>query len=185
MNIKDLQNLKDERKKELLKKVDSEYDDMTQETTYNYKGYEDYQKKCAYEIYNTEPYNTREKVIFNPLVTNKKDENTADFFMSFWLLRDNWIFFEKMIFNIDGNITEVSKDNIEKYTQVVEDGLVLEVAGLYLQKYPMINALVTDIINGNNVKVRLVGDGKGNVDFTLTDTDKENLKLLFELSLCF
>lgn len=49
----------------------------------------------------------------------------------------------------------------------------------------MVNTLVTDIINGKEVKIKLVGsNGKGSVDFTLTYTDKENLKVLYELLLC-
>lgn len=176
----DLQALKDERKAELLNKVDSSYDDMTQQTQYYFKGFEEYQKKCV-----NEAFDKGEKVIVQPHISRDEGKNNTDFYMTFMLLKDSWIFFEDIIFNVDGELTNISKSNIEKYTEVIGNGLVSETAGMYLQKYSMFNELMEKIISGNEIKIRLVGkDAKGNVDFTLTETDKENSKNLYELSLC-
>ncbi len=174
----DLQALKDEKKAELLTKVDSSYDDMTQQTSYDFKGFNEYQEK-----YVKEAFNSGEKVIIQPAIISKEDN--INFYMIFTLIKDNWIFFDSMIFNIDGKITNISSSNFDKTTQVIGNGMVGEVAGMYLQKYPMFNALVEQIIRGNEIKIRLVGkDARGNVDFTLTQEDKENFKTLYELSMC-
>ena len=46
--------------------------------------------------------------------------------------------------------------------------------------------IVESIINSNETKIRLVGtNANGSVDFVLIQEEKDNLKIMYELSLCF
>lgn len=119
---KDLQKLKKERQKELLKKVESEYDDETQVTQYVYKGYKAYEEKCMYEA-----FEKGEKAIFRPIIFS--DANANDFYMMFFLIKDKGISFEDIIFNIDGKITNVSKDNIQRKSREINGKRLLFCCG--------------------------------------------------------
>ena len=166
----DLQALKDERKSELLTKVNSSYDDMTQQTRYTVKG-----AKTEFD----------EDVHFMPILGYDDKLKAPIFGIQFGIVQDNWIFFDSLIINIDGTITNIDEKNFDKYTDTIGGGYIFEYCAISSYNYPMFYALVENIINGNEVKIRFVGkESRGNVDFTLTQEEKENLKILYELSLC-
>lgn len=166
----DLQSLKDERKAELLTKVDVAYDDMTLQTSYTVKG-----AKTLFD----------EDLHLMPVLKYDETNKIAIFGTQFGIVQDDWIFFDSLIINIDGDVTNISRNSFDKYTEAIGGGYIFEYSVLYLQKYPLFNALVEKMINGNEIKIRFVGKPeKGNADHIITVSEKENLAILYELSLC-
>jgi len=164
----DLQALKDERKAELLTKVNSSYDDMTQVTQYTVKG-----AKTEFD---------EDTHLMTVLA---QDKTSVAFGTQFGIVQEGWIFFDSLIVNVDGEVTNIAKNNIDKYTETIGGGYIFEYCAISIQKYPMFNALVEKMINGNEIKVRFVGKPeKGNVDHIITASEKESLAILYELSLC-
>lgn len=165
----DLQTLKDERKAELLNKVDSSYDDMTQNTSYSLKGSENI-------------FDEDTNVI--PLLVKSSKNNLTVFGLQLGFVNESWIFFESLIVNVDGDLTEISSNYYDKTKEVITGG-IFERCTLYTEKYPTFNTLMEKMIKGNEIKVRFVGQaGKGSIDHVVTPSEKENLKVLYELSLC-
>lgn len=165
----DLQTLKDERKTELLAKVDSKYDDMTNNTSYLLKGSEN--------VFD-------EEVNLIPILVYSTANKMPVFGLQLGFVNESWIFFESLIVNVDGDLTEISSNYYDKTKEVITGG-VFERCTLYTEKYPTFNTLVEKMIKGNEIKVRFVGKaGKGNIDHVVTASEKEHLKVLYELSLC-
>lgn len=166
----DLQALKDERKAELLTKVNSSYDDMTQQTQYTVKG-----AKTEFD----------EDVHLMPVLVYNDKEKITVFGAQFGIVQEGWIFFDSLIINVDGDVTNVARNNIDKYTETIGGGYIFEYCAMSTYKYPMFNTLMEKMINGNEIKVRFVGKPeKGNVDHKITTSEKENVAILYELSLC-
>lgn len=166
---KDLQVLKDERKAELIQKVDGNYDDMTQDTIYTLKGSDN--------LFN-------EDVNLIPMLVQSSKDNLTFFGLQLGFVNESWIFFESLIVNVDGDLTEISSNYYDKTKEVITGG-VFERCTLYTEKYSNFNNLVEKMINGNEIKIRFVGQaGKGNIDHVVTPSEKEHLKIFYELSLC-
>ena len=84
--------------------------------------------------------------------------------------KDNWLFAEEYSFNVDGEIYDVYDAEFERDTLGGSKIREVDTAD-YGEEY--INAILT----GEDVKLRFKGS-KGNLDYTLTDVDKEAINVI-------
>lgn len=97
---------------------------------------------------------------------------------------DDWVFFNEITFNVDGDLTtvKIKKSDVQKDT-IWGDG-IYEYISLSQSKYANIFKLTEKIINGKKVKVRFTGD-KYYTDYIITDKEKQGLKDIYELYKCY
>lgn len=172
--IKDLYNSvqneikkeKEQKKTELLSKLDSKYDDMSNTTYISPKGIDTISRKI-----HIAPY----------LAVSG---NIKTFYIDMGFQEDDWVFFKEITVNVDGDLTTLSV----KYYDVQRDTIfgdgVYEFIPLSQSKYSNIFELTEKIINGNDVKIRFSGD-QYYTDYVITEKEKQGLKDIYELYKCY
>lgn len=162
----EIKQQKENKKAELLKKLDSKYDDMYATTYISPKGIN----------------STSRKIHMAPYLAI--DKNTKTLYIDLGFQEDDWIFFKQITFNIDGEITNISvKYNDIQRDTVWGDG-IYEYIPLSQSKYANIFKLIENIINGNQVKIRFTGD-QYYTDYVITEREKQGLKDIYELYKCY
>ena len=161
-----MKKAKKEKKAKLLKKLDSKHDDMYNATYISPKGIDKISRKI-----HLAPYLSVEGSL-------------KTLYIDLGFQEDDWVFFNAIIFNIDGELTtvEVKKSDVQKDT-IWGDG-IYEYIPLSQSKYANIFKLVEKIVNGNKVKVRFTGD-QYYTDYVITKNEKQGLKDIYELYKCY
>jgi tetratricopeptide (TPR) repeat protein len=176
-----------QRKKELLSKTTSNYDDMKDETIIVPAGY------------STGYVNVSGSVNIYPMIT-VDSSGKASFYIFAGFEQPDWIFFDHIIFNADGNKFTWLFDYGEPRRKVLW-GTISEWAANFqgsvetidvldeLNIHPsnMINtALIqemTQLSSAKTAKMRF--QGQGYRDHVLTSHEKENIKIFIELYNCY
>ena len=90
-------------------------------------------------------------------------------------IRDGWIFFEKVIVNIDGNVTQLSFRHFDVKRDVLSGNAISEYADVYADMSTVdYGALIKSMSKGKKVVVRFEGDQYRH-DFTMTKEQKNAL----------
>lgn len=139
---------------ELLDKVDVVVDEVENTTVIYYKGL----KNVSSDNYVVPFINTKYRHM--------------EFELGFE--KDGWLFATEYIFNIDGEVFE--KRNKEFTRDVIGGSKIKE---SYIDDYD--EELVNAIINGEKVVLRFKGE-KGNLDYTLTESDINAVKVINEFN---
>jgi tetratricopeptide (TPR) repeat protein len=172
-----------QRKKELLSKTTSSYDDMKDETIIVPAGY------------STRYVNVSGNINIYPMIT-VDSSGKASFYIFAGFEQPDWIFFDHIIFNADGNKFTWLFDYGEPRREVL-GGTISEWAANFQGRVETLSAF--DEINidpGNLINVALIKEmtrlsnaksakirfqGQGYRDHVLTNHEKENLKIFIEL----
>lgn len=168
--VKEAQAAKENRKKELLAKTTHVYDDMDESTTVVPKGY------------STRYINIDRSINVEPRMILSKDGTTAVINFVFGFEQDDWIFFENIKINVDGEVTEWDVSYGDRQTQVMNGGVAewtVKVDGINTDLLPTMEK----IANSKTAKIRFSGSGYR--DHTVTKAEKANIKLLLELYNCY
>lgn len=163
---KQVKEEKKNKKAQLLAKLNSKYDDMYNTTYISPKGID----------------SVSTTIHMAPYMGVEGSIKTLVIDLGFH--RDDWIFFEKIIFNIDGDLTTINVQYNDVQRDTIGGGYIHECMPLRESKYSNIFKLVEKIINGNNVKVRFSGD-QYSVDYVITEKEKQGLKDIYELYKCY
>lgn len=145
----------EEKIKNLQKRMDKEYDKVENITWYYPNVY----------------YNTRSRVFL--YLGNKKDISWLRFRLIY--IGSDWVFFDKIIFNIDGKRSVINISSFDKTTDV-NNGSVFE--GIDLD-YITHKELINEIIHSKSTIVRF--SGKYNSDMTISSSQKNAMKDMVEL----
>lgn len=154
------------RKKALLAQVTSNYDDMSGITAIVPKGYDSNYVNISGSI-NIEPRIT---------IT---DLDSAAFNIIAGFKQDDWVFMDKIIFNVDGERFQWDIGFGDRESQVLWGGI----AEWTVQRSFFNNDLLDQmqkVVNGKSVKMRFSGR-EGFRDHTVTAAEKANIKLFLEL----
>lgn len=162
----EMKQQKESKKAELLKNLDSKYDDMYNTTYISPKGISEISRKI-----HIAPYLSVQG-------------NLKTFYIDMGFHEDNWIFFKEITVNVDGDLTtfSVRYNDIQRDT-IWGDG-IYEYIPLSQSKYANIFKLTEKIINGNEIKIRFSGD-QYYTDYVITDKEKQGLKDIYELYKCY
>lgn len=162
----EMKQAKENKKSELLKKLDSKYDDMYNTTYISPKGIDKISRKI-----HLAPYLAI-------------DGSIKTLYIDLGFQEDDWVFFNEITFNVDGDLTtvKIKKSDVQKDT-IWGDG-IYEYIPLSQSKYSNIFKLVEKIVNGNEVKVRFTGD-QYYTDYVITNNEKQGLKDIYELYKCY
>lgn len=162
----EMKQAKENKKAELLAKLDSKYDDMYNTTYISPKGIDSISRKI-----HLAPYLAIEGSI-------------KTLYIDLGFQEDNWVFFNEITFNVDGELTtvKIKKSDVQKDT-IWGDG-IYEYIPLSQSKYANIFKLTEKIINGNEVKVRFTGD-QYYTDYVITNNEKQGLRDIYELYKCY
>ena len=176
-----------QRKQELLSKTTSSYDDMKDETIIVPAGY------------STRYVNVSKSVNIYPMIT-VDSSGKASFYVFAGFEQSDWIFFDHIIFNADGNKFTWYFDFGEPRREVLW-GTISEWVANFQGSVDTIDVLdELNISPGNMINVALIQEmtqlssaktakmrfqGQGYRDHVLTSHEKENLKLFIELYNCY
>lgn len=162
----EMKQQKENKKAELLKKLDSKYDDMYNTTYISPKGVSSISRKI-----HLAPYLAI-------------DKNIKTLYIDLGFQEDSWVFFKEITVNVDGDLTtfSVRYNDIQRDT-IWGDG-IYEYIPLSQSKYANILNLTEKIINGNEIKIRFSGD-QYYTDYVITDKEKQGLKDIYELYKCY
>lgn len=158
------EEFKKKRKEQLLSKTVSFYDDIQEVTYIAPKGLEpkfvDVKKG---------------KTSFYPRLHISGDY--AQLIVTSGFGQDDWVFTEKIIFNLDGERVTWDLEYGERGSEVSGGIYEWVVRGSLL--YPHILTDIEKIVNAKDSKMRFQGDRQR--DYTITEDDKERFKLFLEL----
>lgn len=162
----EMKQAKENKKAELLSKLDSKYDDMYDTTYISPKGIDKISRKI-----HLAPYLAI-------------DGSIKTLYIDLGFQEDDWIFFNEITFNVDGDLTtvKIKKSDVQKDT-IWGDG-IYEYIPLSQSKYANIFKLTEKIINGNEIKIRFSGD-QYYTDYVITDKEKQGLRDIYELYKCY
>jgi len=157
---------RENRKKELLAKVTSKYDDMKEVTEIVPKGY-----SATY-------INVSESVNIEPRISVFKD-GTAVFSIVAGFEQDDWVFTDRIIFNVDDEIFKWELSFGDRDTQVFWGGI-----SEWTNKFSGLDKDLLEqmgkVVAAKKAKMRFEGSA-GHRDHTITANEKANIKLLLEL----
>ncbi|MCD9022605.1 hypothetical protein [Cohnella silvisoli] len=156
---------KEKRKKELLAQVTSKFDDMTKLTTIVPKGYSAMYVNISSRI-NIE---SRIRIV----------DGSAAFTVIAGFEQDNWVFTDKIIFNVDGELFNWEIAYGDRQSQVQYGGIAEWVTQHSFSNNDLINQM-QKVANGKSVKMRFDGS-EGHRDHVVSESEKSNMKLILEL----
>lgn len=154
----------DDRKDELLAQTNEVYDDMTGVTYIAPQGY-------AAQYIEIDRY----EVSFYPRII--EIDGDALFGVVTGFHQDSWLFYESIMFNVDGDRFEWMFNSYDRNTDIgrgIYEWYVFDDIAM-----PDLLEDVEKIANGEQVDIRFVGEGFR--DYTLTDAEKEQFTLFLEL----
>lgn len=134
----------------VLDEVEINYDDIEDVATIYYKGLND--------------VSSQKYVV--PYITTKDQ----DMSLLLGFEKNGWLFFDEIIFNIDGEIDSLY--SLDPKTDTLGGSIIRETE---IRDYD--EELVGKLIDANEIKMRFTGE-KGELDYTLTAIDKEALKVI-------
>lgn len=163
---KQVKEEKKNKKAQLLAKLNSNYDDMKNTTYISPKGID----------------SVSTTIHMAPYISTTGSTKTL--FIDLGFIKNDWIFFEQIIFNVDGDLTTIDVQYNDVLRDVIGGGYIREYIPLRESNYSNIYKLIEKIINGKEVKVRFTGE-QYYIDYVITDKEKAGLRDIYELYQCY
>lgn len=162
----------------------SKFQNLLNSVTIKYDSVED-NYKVVYKGYKPDYVNVDGSINVEGRATISKKEKTARFSMLVGFRQDDWIFTDTIQISAGDYRATYDVERSELYTQVLDGGDIAE--WIYLDTIirlsdEKLDKVISKITTPQKTIIRFSGDGHGQRNHTITESEKDNIKVMLQIT---